>query len=91
MKLRWVKAKQDATLLVCAKCFKRIDAKDRLSKPLKKAVKPLGYKMVKTRCLGVCPKDAVTLNDSRRPREWLIVRPDAKATEIAASLVETVG
>lgn len=89
--MRWVKAKQDATLLVCANCFKRIDAKDRLTKPLKKVVKPLGYKLVRTRCLGVCPKDAVVLNDSRRPREWLLVRPGVDPDDVAASLFETIG
>lgn len=77
--------------MVCSKCFKKADTKDYLTKPLKRAVKPLGYKLVKTRCLGVCPKNAITMNDSRSPREWLIVKPDTPAGEIAASLVETVG
>lgn len=89
--IRRVKSKQDAVLLVCSKCFKKAGAKDYLTKPLKRAVKPLGYKLVKTRCLGVCPKNAITMNDSRRPREWLIVKPDTPADEIAVSLVETVG
>lgn len=89
--IRRVKAKQDAVLLVCTKCFKKAHAKDRLTKPLKRAIKPLGYKLVKTRCMGVCPKDAITMNDSRRPREWLIVKPDTPTTEVAASLVEAVG
>lgn len=91
IRIRRVKAKQDDVLLVCTKCFKRADAKDRLTKPLKRAVKPLGYKLVKTRCLGVCPKNAVTMRDSKRPREWLIVKPDTPADEIAASLVHGVG
>jgi Fe-S-cluster-containing hydrogenase component 2 len=89
--IRRTKAKQDAVLLVCTKCFKKADVKDRLTKPLKRAVKPLGYKLVKTRCLGVCPKNAVTMNDSRRPREWMIVKPDATAETVAASLLDTVG
>jgi ferredoxin len=89
--IRRVKAKQDAVLLVCTKCFKKADVKDRLTKPLKRAIKPLGYKLVKTRCLGVCPENAVTMRDSARPREWMIVRPDAPADEIAASLVHGIG
>lgn len=89
--IRRVKARQDAVLLVCGKCLKKGDGKDPLTKPLKRAIKPLGYRLIKTRCLGVCPKNAITMNDSRRPREWLIVRPDTPADEIAASLVETVG
>ena len=89
--VRLVKAKQDAVLLICTKCFKKAGVKDRLTKPLKRAVKPLGYKLIKTRCLGVCPKNAVTLRDSARAREWLIVRPETSPDEIAASLVHRVG
>lgn len=91
MLIRRVKAKQDDVLLVCTKCFKKAGAKDRLTKPLKRAVKPIGYKLVKTRCLSVCPKNAVTMRDSKRPREWMIVKPDAPADEIVTSLVDRVG
>ena len=62
-----------------------------MTKPLKRAVKPLGYRLVTTRCVGVCPKGAITLRDSRRSREWLIVKPDTEPAEIAASLVDAVG
>lgn len=89
--IRRVKSKQDAVLLVCTKCFKKAHVKDRLTKPLKRAVKPLGYKLIKTRCLGVCPKNAVTMRDSKRPGEWQIVRPDTPAEEVAASIVQAVG
>lgn len=89
--IRRVKAKQDDVLLICTKCFKKAGVKDRLTKPLKHAVKPIGYKLVKTRCLGVCPKNGVTLRDSKRPREWMIVRPDTPPTDIVTSIVEAVG
>lgn len=77
--------------MACEKCFKRTHSKDKLTKPLKRALKPQRIKLVRTRCLGVCPKDAVMLHDSRRPREWVIVATDTPAAEIATLLLETVG
>ena len=80
------KAKPTALLLVCTKCFKRTGAKDRLTGPLKRALKPDGVKLVKTRCLGVCPKGAVVLHDSRKPREWTIVRADTAIDTVVAAV-----
>ena len=34
--------------------------------------------VVETRCLGVCPRNAVTLIDTRAPDEWLIVPAGAE-------------
>jgi hypothetical protein len=85
------RAKPTGIVLFCQKCPKRIDAKDRLSKPLKRLLKPLGIKLVKTRCLGVCPKNALTLHDSRRPREWVIVRDGTPIDDVEQLFVEAVG
>ena len=84
--IRFAKAKPVAIVMACEKCFRRIGAKDRLTKPLKKALKPMGIRVVRTRCLGVCPKDAVVLHDSRAPREWLIVREGTPVDEVATAL-----
>jgi ferredoxin len=89
--IRLSKAKPVAIVMACEKCFKRTHAKDRLTKPLKRALKPQRIKLIKTRCLGVCPKDAITLHDSRRPREWIVVKNGTPAEEVAALLLETVG
>ena len=86
MSLFAVRAKQSATVLVCQKCFKRTGAKDRLSGPLKRALKPLGIKLVKTRCVGLCPKNAVVLHDSRAPRQWTVVREGTPTGDVVAAL-----
>jgi hypothetical protein len=89
--IRLSRAKPTAIVMACEKCFKRTHIKDKLTKPLKKALKPQRIKVIKTRCLGVCPKDAVVLHDSRRPREWMIVNNGTPAEEVATLLLETVG
>lgn len=89
--IRLTRAKPTAIVMACEKCFKRTHIKDRLTKPLKKALKPQRIKIIKTRCLGVCPKDAVVLHDSRRPREWIVVNNGTPADEVAALFVQTVG
>ncbi|UVO53839.1 (2Fe-2S) ferredoxin domain-containing protein [Sphingomonas sp. SUN039] len=89
--IRLARAKPVAIVMACEKCFKRTHAKDKLTKPLKRALKPHRIKLVKTRCLGVCPRDAVTLHDSRKPREWAIVAHGTPADEVAALFLETVG
>ncbi len=89
--IRLSQAKPTAIVMACEKCFKRTSTKDKLTKPLKKALKPQRIKVVRTRCLGVCPKDAVVFHDSRRPREWVIVKVGTPAEQLAALLVETVG
>ena len=85
------KAKPVAIVMACEKCFKRAHIKDRMTKPLKRALKPHRIKLVKTRCLGVCPKDAVTLHDSRRPREWVIVASGTPAEDVSRLFLEAVG
>lgn len=85
------KAKPVAIVMACEKCFKRANVKDKVTKPLQRALKPHRIKLVKTRCLGVCPKNAVTLHDSRRPREWIIVANGTPAAEVSSLFVEAVG
>jgi len=89
--IRLAKAKPTAIVLACEKCFKRADFKDWLTKPLKRALKPHRIKLVKTRCLGVCPKGAVALHDSRRPREWIIVANGTPADDVAGLFLEAIG
>jgi NAD-dependent dihydropyrimidine dehydrogenase PreA subunit len=72
--MRAVSANWESAILVCRKCEKR--QKMPLAKMLTKA---LGggrkRKAPVVKCLGVCPGHAVTMIDTRRPREWLLVKP----------------
>lgn len=89
--IRLAKAKPTAIVLACEKCFKRADVSDWMTKPLKRALKRQRIKLVKTRCLGVCPKGAVALHNSRRPREWIIVANGTPGEEVANLFLEAVG
>jgi hypothetical protein len=93
------KAGWETAFLVCGKCSKKVGGgfgrKGRT--PLAKLLRKLDgfgkgrcarYGVVETKCLGLCPRDAVTLVDTRRPGEWRIVRPGA---DVAALGVELVG
>jgi predicted metal-binding protein len=95
--LKRVRSDWQGAVLVCGKCSKKLDGgfgrKGRT--PLVKLLrKILGLKkgrkaslgVVETRCLGVCPRNAVALVDGRRPGEWLIVPRDADMVELAARL-----
>jgi hypothetical protein len=84
-------------ILVCGKCSKRLDGgfgrKGRT--PLAKALrKHLGIRkgrkssagIVETRCLGVCPRGAVTVVNGAASRDWLLVRAGADLDEVAGEL-----
>ncbi|MDG2532388.1 (2Fe-2S) ferredoxin domain-containing protein [Sphingomonas sp. HITSZ_GF] len=96
MKLR-VRSNWDHTILVCAKCSKKLDGgfgpKGRT--PLAKALrKHLGLKkgrkaeagIVEVKCMGICPRGAVTVIDAGGPREWLIVPKGADLDGVADEL-----
>lgn len=79
----------DQTVLVCTKCTKKVGGGfgPKGKTPLVKALRAVFGKgrkaavgVVPVKCLGVCPKNAVTVVNSRRAREWLIV---PKGTPVA--------
>ncbi len=85
------------TVLVCAKCSKKMGGgfgpkgKTSLAKALRKQVgakkgrkSPVG--IVEVKCLGVCPKRAVTVVDGARPREWVLVPEGADVEAVAEEL-----
>ena len=85
------------TVLVCAKCSKRLGGGfgPKGKQPLGKALrKHLGLKkgrkaaagVVDVKCLGVCPRGAVTVVNAASSREWLLVREGTDLDEIARSL-----
>lgn len=87
----------EQTVLVCAKCSKKLDGGfgDKRRTPFAKALrKQVGAKkgrkagvgIVEVKCLGVCPKGAVTIVDGNRPREWMLVPAGADVRAVAAEL-----
>ena len=92
-----VRARWSRAVLVCGKCSRKLDGGfgPDGDQPLSKALrKRLGLKkgpkaragIVETRCLGVCPKRAVTVIDAARPGEWLLVSPGADLDGLAREL-----
>jgi predicted metal-binding protein len=84
--VRHAKAGWQGALLVCAKCSKKVGGgfgpkrKDRLAKVLRKLPgtgkgRKAAIGVTEVKCLGLCPKNAVTVVDTRRPGRWLVVAP----------------
>jgi len=92
-----VKSRWERTVLVCAKCSKKIDGgfggndKQSLAKALRRY---LGLKrwrramigIVETRCLGVCPHNAVTIIDAAAPERWRVIARGADIAQVAKAL-----
>ena len=96
-RLKSVRSDWSNTLLVCRKCSKRLGggfgAKGRT--PLAKALrKHLGEKkgrkarlgIVEVKCLGVCPRGAVTVINGKAPGEWALVKAGADLDAVAMGL-----
>ena len=96
--MRSVRSNWQKTLLVCRKCSKRQHGSfgPKGSTPLAKALKkefggkkgrkaPVG--VIEVKCLGVCPRHAVVMVDTRHPHDWLLVKPGTAVQEI----VDAVG
>jgi predicted metal-binding protein len=92
-----VRSHWDAALLVCGKCSKKVGGgfgprgKRSLTKALRDEPgfgkgRKAAIGVVETRCLGICPKGAVTLVDSRRPGRWRIVPAGADVTALTQLL-----
>lgn len=92
-----VRAEWGNAVLVCAKCSKKLNGgfgkkgKQSLAKALRKH---LGLKkgrkasvgIVETRCLGVCPRGAVTVINGAESRVWNLVPAGADLDEVAREL-----
>jgi predicted metal-binding protein len=96
-RLKSVRSDWSNTLLVCKKCSKRAGGgfgpKGRT--PLAKALrKHLDLKkgrkatlgIVEVKCLGVCPRDAVTVVNGKAPGEWALVKAGADLDAVALGL-----
>lgn len=98
--LKRVRSDWQGAVLVCGKCSKKLDGgfgkkgRTPLSKLLRKILgvgkgRKAALGITETRCLGICPRDAVVLVDGRRPGEWLVVPRGADVVELAARLERT--
>lgn len=96
MKTR-VRSNWAQTILVCAKCSKKLGGgfgpkgKTGLAKALRHETgagkgRKSSVGIVEVKCLGVCPKRAVTVIDGARPREWVLVPERADIDAIAREL-----
>jgi predicted metal-binding protein len=94
---RSVRSNWSNTVLVCSKCSKKLGGgfgpKGRT--PLAKALrKHLGLRkgrkgaagIVEVKCLGVCPRGAVTVVNGAASREWLLVPEGADLDAVAVEL-----
>ena len=92
-----VTSRWERTILVCAKCSKRLDGgfgkkdKQSLAKLLRRR---LGIKLwrkarvgiVEVKCLGVCPRGAVTVVDAAEPGRWRLVPKGTDPDQVIAAL-----
>ena len=95
--LKTVRSDWANTILVCKKCSKKMGGGfgPKGKTPLAKALRQeLGVKkgrkgalgIVEVKCLGVCPKGAVTVVNGAMPGEWTLVRGGSALGQVAADL-----
>ncbi len=87
-----------ASILVCAKCEKKLEKKgfgdkgrERLSKLLRKRGgggkgRKARIGVISTGCLKVCPRHAVTVVNGARPRDWMIVQAGTPVEQVEVRL-----
>ena len=63
--MRTVRLKRRAPVFVCGKCLKRHTDGKAIRRALKAQAKAQGTKLVRTSCLGICPKQKVLVADAR--------------------------
>jgi predicted metal-binding protein len=87
-------------LLVCGKCTRKMDGgygpkgKDTLESALRSGLAHRGQRrqvrVIETRCMGICPKKAVTAMNANRPGTILTVPRKTDAEVILANLLDGV-
>ncbi|HVF94115.1 MAG TPA: (2Fe-2S) ferredoxin domain-containing protein [Sphingomonas sp.] len=82
--MKAVRSDWESAILVCGKCSKKLGGgfgkkgKTRLGKAVRQLLgvrtgRRASIGIVETRCLGVCPRNAVVVVDSRQPDSWMVV------------------
>jgi len=96
-RLKSVRSDWSNTLLVCKKCSKRLDGgfgpkgRTSLAKALRKHLdvkkgRKARLGIVEVKCLGVCPRGAVTVINGKAPGEWALVKAGADLDVVALGL-----
>jgi predicted metal-binding protein len=85
-----------ATILVCGKCSRKLGGgfgekgKTSLARVLRKRgggkKRKAAFGVIETRCLSVCPKDAVTVIDAAHPGRWAIIAEGTPVDDIVRRL-----
>jgi ferredoxin len=92
-----VRARWGGALLVCGKCSKKLGGgfgrkgKQSLAKALRDEPglgkgRRAALGVIEVRCLGVCPRGAVTMVDTRVPDRWRLVDAGADVAALAGRL-----
>ena len=86
-------------ILLCGKCARKMKGgygrkgKETLRTALRAELKARGYKrgvrIIETRCMGICPKKAVTALNARRPDRILTIPKGTGVDEALALLIST--
>ncbi|UYY58734.1 (2Fe-2S) ferredoxin domain-containing protein [Sphingomonas sp. S2-65] len=95
--MKTVRSNWSDAILVCAKCSKKLDGgfgpkgKAPLGKALRKHLhvkkgRKAAAGIVEVKCLGICPRGAVTVVNGARSREWLLVPEGADLDVVVANL-----
>lgn len=92
-----VRAGWNGAVLVCGKCSKKLGGgfgrkgKQSLAKALRDEPgfgegRKATVGVVETRCLGICPRGAVVVVNTRRPGQWRLVPPGSDVEKLADEL-----
>ncbi len=94
---RGLESRWSGAILICSKCSKKLDGgfgrkgRTSLGKALRKRFglkkgrkSPVG--LIEVKCLGVCPRGAVTLVDTSHPDTWRLVPAGADIEAIGRDL-----
>jgi predicted metal-binding protein len=87
-------------VLVCGKCTRKLDGgfgpdgDEALRSILRQALKESGHRrdvrVIATKCMGLCPKNAVTMVDAGRPETMYAIPAGTRAADVLARVSGTV-
>lgn len=94
---RALASRWQGAVLVCAKCSKKLDGgfgpkgRTSLAKALRKRFglkkgRKAPFGVIEVKCLGVCPRGAVTLIDTSHPDRWRLVPAGADVEAVGHEL-----
>lgn len=93
--IRTATSRWSGVVLVCGKCSRKIGGgfgpkgRTSLAKELRRRAgkgRKASAGVIETRCLTLCPKNAVAVVDGRHPDRWLAVSPDEPLSSLAERL-----